>query len=142
MLKSWTEFDEPGIKYYSGTANYSQSFKLKVHEIKEKRLILDLGNVREMASVKINGYQMQVRWSAPFQFDVTPYVKAGTNNLEVEVVNMWANRLIGDGKLPENERLTRTNVNKFDAPDAEMYLRVSGLMGPVKLKLIQKVDLE
>jgi hypothetical protein len=142
ILKSWTEFDEPGIKYYSGTANYSQSFKLKVHEIKENRLILDLGNVKEMASVKINGYPMQVRWSAPFQFDVTPYVKAGTNELEVEVVNMWANRLIGDGKLPENERLTRTNINKFNASDAEKYLRVSGLMGPVKLKLIHEVDLE
>ncbi len=75
-------------------------------------------------------------WSAPFQFDLTPYLKNGTNELKVEVVNMWVNRLIGDGKLPKDERITKTNINKFDAPDAEKYLRVSGLMGPVKIRIV------
>ena len=105
-------------------------------------MLLDLGNVKEMASVKINGHQMQVLWSAPFEFDITPFVKSGVNELEVEVVNMWVNRLIGDGKLPENERITRTNINKFDAPDAEKYLRVSGLMGPVRIKKVKKHELK
>lgn len=141
-LKSWSEFDEPGIKYYSGTATYRKTFHLHQSDLKQNRMVLDLGNVKEMASVKINGHQMQVLWSAPFQFDITPFVKSGDNELEVEVVNMWVNRLIGDGKLPENERITRTNINKFDAPDAEKYLRVSGLVGPVKLTIIKRVDLK
>lgn len=83
---------------------------------------------------------MQVFWSAPFRFDITPFVKSGTNELAVEVVNMWVNRLIGDGKLPVERRLTKTNINKFDAPDAEKYLRVSGLLGPVKLMLVKEVN--
>ena len=137
QLKSWTEFDLPRLKYYSGNAIYNKTFELSSDELNGNRLVLDLGNVKEMASVKINGKKLQVMWSAPFRFDLTPYLKAGVNNLNVEVVNMWVNRLIGDGKLPENERVTKTNINKFDAPDAEKYLRVSGLMGPVKLTMVK-----
>ena len=135
-LKSWIKFEEPGIKYYSGTANYLKSFSLTANDIRNKLLILDLGNVQEMASVKINGHQMQVMWSAPFLFDITPFVREGANNLEVEVVNLWPNRLIGDSKLPEKQRLTQTNINKFNVPDAESFLRESGLLGPVKISMI------
>ena len=141
-LKSWIKFDEPGIKYYSGTAIYLKSFSLTVKDINEKMLMLDLGNVQEMASVKINGHQMQVMWSAPFRFDITPFVKPGTNFLEVEVVNMWPNRLIGDGKLPESKRLTKTNINKFNGADADNYLRESGLIGPVKIRMINLQNLK
>ena len=141
-LKSWNKFDEPGIKYYSGTARYEKSFSLAPKGIKGKFLILDLGNVQEMASVKINGHQMQVMWSAPFRFDITSFVKAGTNVLEVEVVNMWPNRLIGDSKLPENQRLTKTNISKFNGSDAENYLRESGLLGPVKIWMINQQNLK
>ena len=141
-MKSCIKFDEPGIKYYSGTATYLKSFTLDSKIIKEKLLMLDLGNVQEMASVKINGHQMQVMWSAPFQFDITPFVKNGTNELEVEVVNMWPNRLIGDGKLPENKRLTKTNINKFNGSDADSYLRESGLLGPVKIRMINLQNLK
>jgi len=140
-LKSWTEFEMPRLKYYSGKAMYSKTFELSSDELNGNRLVLDLGNVKEMASVKINGKKLQVMWSAPFRFDLTPYLKIGTNNLKVEVVNMWVNRLIGDGKLPEKERVTKTNINKFNGPDAEQYLRVSGLMGPVKLMMVKEVNL-
>jgi len=137
-LKSWTAFEDAGIKYYSGTATYHKSFDLSQSDLMTNRLVLDLGFVKEMASVKLNGHQMQVLWCAPFCFDVTEYAKPGTNELEVEVVNMWVNRLVADGKLPAEKRLTKTNINKFDAPDAEKYLRLSGLMGPVKLEFIKK----
>ncbi|HZL09152.1 MAG TPA: glycosyl hydrolase [Prolixibacteraceae bacterium] len=142
QLKSWTDFEDPGIKYYSGTATYHKTFKLSPADLKQNRLILDLGNVKEMASVKLNGHQMQVLWCAPFRFDITPFVKSGTNELEVEVVNMWPNRLIGDGKLPESQRLTKTNINKFNGPDAAQYLRVSGLMGPVKISVVKECELK
>ncbi|MCK5281572.1 MAG: hypothetical protein KAK04_23635, partial [Cyclobacteriaceae bacterium] len=140
-LKSWTEFSDEGIKYYSGTATYNKSFSISKKEIKNKKLLLDLGNVQEMAAIKINGQQMPVKWSAPFVFDITKHVKAGINNLEVEVVNMWPNRLILDGRLPEEKRLTKTNVSKFETEDAEKYLRASGLLGPVKVRFFENVAL-
>ena len=136
QLKSWTEFANEGIKYYSGAVTYNKTFTLSKKEIRNKKLLLDLGNVQEMASIKVNGQKMPVKWSAPFVFDITKYAKAGMNNLEVEVVNMWPNRLIGDSKLPKKDRLTRTNVKKFEAEDSEKYLRASGLLGPVILKKI------
>ena len=141
-LKSWIKFDEPGIKYYSGTAKYMKSFLLTTKDIKDNLLLLDLGNVQEMASVKINGHQMQVIWSAPFQFDITQFAKPGPNVLEVEIVNLWPNRLIGDGKLPESQRLTKTNVIKFNGADADSYLRESGLLGPVKIRMINIQNIE
>ena len=98
--------------------------------------MLDLGNVLEMASIKINGHKMAVKWNAPFQFDISDYIKPGDNQLEVEVTNLWPNRLIGDSKLPENKRLTKTNVIKFQGADAENLLRPSGLLGPVNLHFI------
>lgn len=140
-LKSWIKLEEPGIKYYSGTAVYSKSFDLITKEIKGKQVILDLGNVQEMASININGKQLQVIWSAPFRFDITPFVRNGSNQLEVEVVNMWPNRLIGDAKLPLEQRLTKTNINKFNVPDGEKYLRESGLIGPVIVKFVKKYPL-
>lgn len=142
QLKSWTDFDDLGIKYYSGTATYHKTFELSSANLKQNRLVLDLGNVKEMVSVKINNHQMQVLWCAPFCFDITHFVKEGTNDLEIGVVNMWPNRLIGDGKLPDNQRLTKTNINKFDGSDADQYLRVSGLMGPVKIRMIHQEDLK
>jgi hypothetical protein len=97
--------------------------------------------VKEMASVNVNGQQLATRWNAPFRYDVTNWVVAGENKLEVEVVNMWPNRLIGDGKLPENQRLTHTNIVKFNGPDADQYLRVSGLMGPVRILFVPEKKL-
>jgi len=141
QLKSWIKFDEPGIKYYSGTATYLKSFILAESEMKGKQVLLDLGNVQEMASVKINGTQLQVIWSAPFRFDITNYVKPGGNKLEVEVVNMWPNRLIGDAGLPLEKKLTKTNINKFDGADREKYLRESGLLGPVKINFVPVIGL-
>ncbi len=139
-LKSWTNFEEPGIKYYSGTANYTKSFDLAKKEIKNKQVILDLGNVLEMASVKINGKQLQVIWSAPYRFDISKFIQSGPNTIEVEVVNMWPNRLIGDAGLPPEQRLTKTNINKFNGADREKYLRESGMLGPVKLLFLYLTD--
>ena len=56
-------------------------------------------------------------------------------------VNLWPNRLIGDGKLPPGERMTRSNISKYDAPDAEKYMRVSGLLGPVRVKFFERVKI-
>ena len=135
-LKSWTRFNDPGIKYYSGTAHYKKEFDLKGASLGGNKIMLDLGNVLEMASITINGNTMPVKWNAPFQFDISRYIKPGTNQLDVEVVNLWPNRLIGDSKLPPEKRLTHTNIMKYDSPDAETMLRPSGLEGPVRLLFV------
>ena len=134
-LNSWTEFEEEGIKYYSGTAVYKTEFEFSKTSMKENRTLLDLGNLHELATVKLNGNIVGNVWCSPFTLNVTDYLVEGTNRLEIEVVNLWPNRLILDGRLLENKRLTKTNVNKFEAEDAEKYLRKSGLMGPVELKI-------
>ena len=87
-------------------------------------------------------YSFPVSWSAPFEVDITPYVKEGQNTLSIEIVNLWPNRLIGDSKLPKQERRTKTNIVKFDAPDSEKYLRTSGLLGPVKIRSFKQVKIE
>lgn len=140
-LKSWTDFKDPLIRYYSGKATYTNSFVLKKHQIKQKKIILDLGNVQDMGVICINGNTLPLSWYAPFEVDITPYAKEGENTVSVDVINLWANRLIGDGKLPQHERMTQTNIKKFDQPDAEKYLRVSGLLGPVKVKFFERIEL-
>jgi len=135
-LKSWTLFSDTGIKYYSGTAVYKKTFAVKGADLTGTKAMLDLGNVLEMASITINGNKMPVKWNAPFQFDISAYIKPGSNRLEVEVVNLWPNRLIGDGKLPPEKRLTHTNIMKYNAADAETMLRPSGLEGPVKIVFV------
>ena len=137
-LQSWTAFSNEGIKYYSGSAVYKKTFVVKSGDLQGTKVMLDLGNVLEMASIKINGTAMKVKWVAPFQFDITSFVKPGNNQLEVEVVNLWPNRLIGDSKLAPEKRLTKTNIVKFDGTDAESSLRESGLLGPVKLMFMQQ----
>ena len=132
QLVSWTERAEPGIKFYSGTAVYEKTFELPDSKLKTQnsKLFLDLGNVRELAEVKVNGKSCGVTWSPPFRVDVTDAMQSGANNLEVEVVNFWPNRIIGDASLPKEQRLTRTNIRNLTGRTA---LVPSGLFGPVKL---------
>ena len=102
-LVSWTERKEEEIKYFSGTARYLKKFDLPVSYLGERRrLFLDLGEVQVMASVRMNGVDLGTLWQPPFRVEVTKAIKPGTNDLEVEVVNLWPNRLIGDEQLPED----------------------------------------
>lgn len=135
-LQSWTSFAESGIKYYSGSATYKKTFTIPAGSLKGTKTILDLGNVLEMVFITVNGHKSPTRWCAPFRFDITPYVRAGNNTLEVEVVNMWPNRLIGDSRLPVSQRRTRTNIKKFEQPGAEQLLRPAGLLGPVSISFL------
>lgn len=135
-LESWTESKAVGIRYYSGAAVYTKNFSLSKKELKGK-VILDLGKVQEMASITINGNVMGTEWTAPFRVDITDHVNIGENVMEVEVVNMWPNRLILDGRLREEDRLTQTNITKFQSKEAEQYLRESGLLGPVNLRFVE-----
>jgi hypothetical protein len=103
-LTSWSEHANPAIKYYSGTAVYRKSIEVPAALlVRGQRLILDLGVVSNLASVKINGVSLGVGWYAPFWFDATAALKPGVNTLQITVVNTWANRLMGDEQEPEDQ---------------------------------------
>jgi len=140
-LKSWTEFADIAVKYYSGSAVYNKEFVLNGKEIRGKKALLNLGTLHEMAVVTLNGHRYPLCWTPPYELDVTGRLTDGKNKLEIEITNLWPNRLIGDAPLPQSKRLTKTNINKFEAADAEKLLRVSGLLGPVQLKLIEQKKL-
>lgn len=127
-LTDWAQSQDESIRYYSGIANYTNSFTLE--SVPEKPLYLDLGRVMVMAKVYVNDQYAGGAWTYPYQVNVTDYLKAGNNIIRVEVVNNWMNRLIGDQKLPESERKTWTSVNPWNANST---LQPSGLMGPVRL---------
>jgi hypothetical protein len=99
-----------------------------------KKLILDLGEVHEEAVVKVNGINLGVVWTKPAQVDISRAVHPGENKLEITVVNLWPNRLIGDEPLPVEKRFTLTNMHKFNK-DTPLY--PSGLIGPVKLEEVR-----
>jgi len=102
-LHDWSQDTDPGVKYFSGTARYTKTFTLPAEWVaSDKRLYLDLGKVAIMARVKINGRDLGVWWKAPFRGDITDFVRGGQNELEVSVVNLWINRMIGDEELPED----------------------------------------
>ena len=130
-LYSWSESKIDGIKYYSGAAEYIKEINVP-HEFlnKDNRYYLDLGNVQEIAEVKINGISKGGVWKAPFKLDITDVLKEGKNEVKIKVTNLWVNRLVGDEYLPEEKRYTKTNIKKFTK---EYPLRVSGLLGPVKI---------
>jgi hypothetical protein len=127
VLRSWTEHADPGIRYYSGTARYSTTVNLAAG----RDYTLDLGEVREIAEVWLNGQPLGVLWKKPFAVALGGAAKAGANRLDIEVVNLWPNRLIGDQQLPPEKRLTSTNITKFTA---DSPLMPSGLLGPVVVK--------
>ena len=130
QLVDWTKRPEFGIKYYSGTAVYRNRFDLKSAPAKGTQLLLDLGELHELASVRLNGQELEIVWTKPARVDVAGVLKPTGNDLEISVVNLWPNRLIGDEGLPKESRLTETNIHKFNA---RTPLLPSGLIGPVKI---------
>ena len=129
-LYDWSTSDDYKIKYFSGNATYSNSFKLK--KLPAEEVYIDLGKVMVMAKVKVNGEYAGGVWTAPYRLNITKFLKKGTNTVEIEVVNCWRNRLIGEKEaVPEAERFTfqtSTYLNK----DSE--LQPSGLLGPVEIQ--------
>ncbi len=100
-LIDFSMHDNPAIKYFAGTAVYRKSIKMDASFLASGKLILlDLGKMNDIASVKLNGKDMGVLWYPPYTLDVTGVIKPGENTLEISVTNNWANRLIGDEQEP------------------------------------------
>ena len=129
-LISWTEHPIQGVRDYSGAGNYTKKLKISPADLDpDRQLFLDLGDVREIAEVFVNGESAGIVWKPPFRVDISDHVKVGSNDLRVEVMNLWINRLVADGKLPEEERLTQTNIRVGQDWEAQP----AGLLGPVRL---------
>lgn len=129
-LISWTEIADPGVKYFSGTATYTREIKIDKAWLKAgQRVELDLGEVRELASVSVNGKAVGEAWHAPYRVDLTQALKTGKNTLSIQVTNLWPNRLIGD-KQPGAKPIAFAPASPYTAKSP---LLPSGLLGPVRL---------
>lgn len=157
-LVSWKNYPENGVKFFSGTATYRKTLNVPASRLSEgRKLILDLGQVSVMAKVILNGHDFGILWKPPYRVDITDAVKAGDNALEIAVVNLWPNRLIGDERLPEDSdrkpdgtlkawpqwlldgqpsptgRFTFSSWRLWKKDDP---LQDSGLLGPVTLQTV------
>lgn len=131
-LEDWAKRPEPAIRHFSGTAVYRITFGFPGSSRSDRpqsRMYLELGAVKELARVRLNGKDLGVVWCQPWRVEITGAIKLGENELEIDVVNLWPNRLAGDGKLPVEQRRTQTN---FPA-DPDQPLLSSGLLGPVRV---------
>ncbi len=142
-LTPWNEHPHDGIRYFSGTATYHGTFQFDASQA--KRLVrLRLGEVKDIARVRVNGKLLGIVWTAPWTVDLTNVVKPGRNELEIDVTNTWVNRLVGDAALPADQRITNTILRrspdyKGQYPHLRGYLATdpllrSGLLGPVRLE--------
>ena len=130
-LTSLADSPNPSLKYFSGKADYSTTFNVEALKDGE-RLFIDLGDVRDIAVVKINGKPVGTLWKLPYRADITEVAEPGENQLEITVINPWHNRLVGDSQNPSAE--TFTSYKFFDASSP---LLPSGLLGPVTVSITE-----
>lgn len=127
-LKSWTEWDDPRVRYFSGTATYAASV-LSPEVRKGARIWMRFSDVREIAHVTINGREAGTVWAKPLMLRVDQLLKPGLNQITIDVTNLWPNRMIGDQQPSATDRVTSTNINKYKA---DSPLIPSGLIGPIE----------
>ncbi len=129
-LSAWNENEDPGIKYFSGTAEYNKIVEIPEEWISEDGdICLDLGDVKNLAEVTVNGKQLGIVWKKPFRISVKAALQVGENEISVKITNLWVNRLIGDAQPDASEKFTYTTMPFYRA---DSPLKTSGLLGPVQ----------
>lgn len=134
-LKPWSELADLPARAFSGTASYQTQFDLGQVEL-DQPVMLDLGQVHDVAEVIINGKSIRKLWAPPFRVDLTGLLVVGSNRLQVKVTNTWHNRLVLDAGLNPKKRKTWT----IHGPKKKATLKPSGLQGPVRLRFGRKID--
>jgi hypothetical protein len=130
-LASWSDNADEGVKYFSGTATYTKSIQAPSDWFKRRtRLSIDLGEVKNLAEVSVNGMPLGIAWKTPYRVDVTNALKRGANTVEIKVTNPWVNRIIGD-RQPNVTRTYTFTSPKFYKADSKLV--PSGLLGPVQI---------
>ncbi len=133
-LASWTESEDKGVKYFSGTGTYTKTIQASADWFKPgAQLWIDLGDVKNLAEVTVNGKSLGVVWHAPYRVDATGVLKQGANEVSIKVVNAWVNRLIGDQQADATTKYTFADVKPYKA---DSPLLASGLLGPVRIESI------
>jgi len=130
-LNSWSKNANDGVKYFSGTATYLKTIDVPADIVRAgTHLWLDLGDVKDIADVKVNGKDLGVVWKTPFRIEVTDALLAGRNQFGISVTNLWVNRMIGDQQPWSLKKYTFADFTPYKA---DSPLLPSGLLGPVRL---------
>jgi len=130
-LISWSDSSDAGVKYYSGTGTYTKTVQAGADWMKKgSEVWLDLGDVKNLAEVTVNGKSLGVVWHAPYRVNVTSALKPGANEVTIKVINAWVNRMIGDQQPGATTKYTMADVKPYKATSP---LLPSGLIGPVKV---------
>lgn len=136
-LISWTSHPDPSVQYFSGAAAYSKTIELPKRAFRNgdfNVMLLDLGKLKDVAEIFVNGHNAGVLWKEPYRLDISPYVKPGENDIRIKTINQWTNRLAGDQDLPEGERVLDHFIPRFGG---KWELQESGLLGPAKVILLK-----
>jgi hypothetical protein len=143
-LSSWTEQTDPDLRFYSGLATYSTMLTLPERGT-DDTLWLDLGDVESLATVRLNGRELGKLFKPPFLIEITEAVRAGRNQLEIDVANTWRNRIIGDDGKPDDERVSfvvpMLRKDQKWLPGKGDALDPAGLLGPVRIVTRRAVDI-
>ena len=130
-LTPWNENSDKGVKYFSGLGTYTKTIEASPSWFgKHQTLWIDLGEVKNLAVVSVNGKEVGTVWHSPYRVDVTSALKPGSNQISIKVANAWVNRLIGDKQPDAKVKYTFTTWDVYK-PDSS--LQPSGLLGPVKV---------
>lgn len=130
-LSPWNENADENIRYFSGSGTYKKVINVPAEWLNDAGSIyLDMGEVENLAEVSVNGESMGIVWKKPFRVNITSALHEGENELDIKVINLWVNRLIGDAQPGVEEKLTYTTMPFYRA---DSPLKPSGLLGPVKL---------
>ena len=142
-LQSWTCVGGPGHPLFQRHGHVPHDLCLpRADRSSQRRASLDLGRVAEVCDVRLNGKLVGVAFHPPYRFDVTRHLVAGDNRLEIRVANLWNNRLVGDAGLPKAQRVSRMAPEDFYEKFRGKPLMDSGLLGPVRIRFGQNVDIE
>jgi hypothetical protein len=158
-LASWSMHPNDGVKYFSGSASYTKSFNAPIQWFEQRGSYrIDLGDVRDLAQITLNGKNLGILWHAPFDINVTGVLHPGRNTIQVNVTNVWVNRMIGDaqagattpyasvvdhpstfadGEPTEEDQPTSKGLAPHHTYKADAPLRLSGLLGPVTVYLMK-----
>jgi hypothetical protein len=130
-LTSWSDSSDQGVKYFSGKGTYVKTIEAPSDWFKQDaRLAIDLGNVKNLAEVSVNGKPLGIVWKTPYRVDVTGILKPGKNTVEIRVTDAWVNRIIGD-RQPAATMTYAFTSPKFYKADSKLV--AAGLLGPVKI---------
>jgi hypothetical protein len=138
-LQSWSDSTEPGVRYFSGTATYHTTLHLTAAQLTGAHSTwLSLGEVHEVAAVRINGQPAGTLWKQPWTVRVDTFLHPGDNSIDIDVTNLWPNRLIGDAQSSTEKHYTWTNIRTYTH---QSPLLPSGMLGPVTFKPLYRYRL-